>query len=138
MAIEITREDLFTLFDERKEFFKDSLRERNKDTYIPLRFQLPLTSGKSINLNDAPEYKEFIGVLAAKAAMNGVEAFIDIVTMDSPIPSTLESLRKSNEVLQRRLHDANLYIEELGGTIHPTDWPEYNSEDTLPWSTSPQ
>ena len=104
---------------------------------MPLSFQVQIPDGNSLYLEDAPEFRKWMGDLAVKAAMHGIGAFIDTLTMDSPNTSTLESLRKDNEALQQRLSDAYRYIKELGGTIQPTDWPGYDSSDTLPWSTSP-
>ena len=52
--------------------------------------------------------------------------------------SANENLRRENEILRQRLQDASLYIEELGGTVQPTEWPPYEwPGDSLPWAESP-
>lgn len=137
MAIGLNRDDLLDLFEERRETFKQQFIKIVEGWEAPLKIQAETTIDGSLNLSDIPEFRKWLGNVAIQASIHGVTAFIDTVTMDSPELSKLESLRKDNEALQQRLNYAYQYIEELGGTIQPTDWPEYNSDDTLPWSTSP-
>ena len=122
---------------------------------INVSFPVQVAPDGQIYVIDHSILTEAVGRNAANLAVKTVLSFIavyteqetgpaneggvnDNLTMDSPNTSTLDSIRKDNEILQQRLNHAYQYIEELGGTVHPTEWPEYNSEDTLPWSTSPQ
>ena len=135
---DFNRAELVSIMDKRSDVFAAALKNRVKKWNSPLRFQITATDNGEVDIGAIPEFKEWLGDVAITASVHGVAAFIDILTMDSPNTSTLESLQKDNEALRLLLKDAYLHIEELGGTIHPTDWPEYDSEDTLPWSTSPQ
>ena len=130
--------ELIGVMDEHSDAFAKALKKQVEGWESPLRFQIPATENSEVNLNEIPAFQEWLTSVAIQSSLHGVVAFIDVLTMDSPNTSTLESLQKDNETLRLRLKDAYLYIQQLGGTIHPTDWPEYNSEDTLPWSTSPQ
>ena len=48
-----------------------------------------------------------------------------------------QTLRRENDILRKRIEDAYRYISQLGGTVEPINWPQYDSGDSLPWSKSP-
>ena len=137
MAVGLNRDDLLELFKERRETFKQQFTKCVDGWELPLKFQTETRPGGSLNLMKIPEFRKWVGDVAIQASIFGVEAFINTLTMDSPELSESESLRKDNAALRQSLKDAYRYIVQLGGTIHPTDWPEYDLDDTLPWSSSP-
>jgi len=140
MAIGLNRDELVHLFNERSETFKKQMLKRVEGWTAPLQIQTQAPLGGLINLGEIPEFKAWLADVAMESSFHGIDAFIDTVTMDAPEISELESLRKDKEALQQCLNYAYSYIKELGGTIHPIEWPEYESygdDDTLPWSTSP-